>query len=411
VEAAGSDGVRGASRRLSFDAQDALRLACIAWLALVGFLLLATIAERWDDDASFTHRDFHAFWLGATRMRAGESPYAHDAQPFLFPPHAAMLVLPLGWLSERAGFVALDVLGAIALVLGVFALARRVGLAAREAQTAALCAWAWPAWIFTAYLGQLSGLIVGGTAAALALVLGARTPARDLACGALIAALTIKPQLSLALLVVLALTRAWRALAAAVALIAVLVAVGYALLGPGAYAEWRALVAWWSDALEAAPGTWWRQFTLYAFVRGAGAMTGAGQGAARAVTAALGVPIVVMGFAVVRRALAKAEPLLTVRAMGLVVLATVALNGYLFYYDALLLVVPALAVFAARGTYAGWARGVAIGCAALSWILCLATPLFAQGSVPLPGLVASAWLVVELVDLARRVRAPEEAAA
>jgi hypothetical protein len=92
------------------------------------------------------------------------------------------------------------------------------------------------------------------------------------------------------------------------------------------------------------------------------------------------------------------------RAAALLALATVALNAYLFYYDALLLVVPASVAFLLRATYAPRARAAVATLATISWVLQLVTPLFGQGGVPLPGLVATMWLVVEGLDLARALR-------
>ena len=203
-----------------------------------------------------------------------------------------------------------------------------------------------------------AGLYLALLAGGLVLLADERMKQNEVVIGLVAALLVLKPQLSFGLLLVMLFRRAWRAWAVMVLASVVLAAISVPILGVDSFPTWLEQMSWCGAALETASTTWWRQFTLYAFVRGAGAALGVGQGASRIVTASLGVPILLGGFGVIRRALANPERPVVVRALGLVVLVTVALNGYLFYYDALLLVVPALAAFAARGTYAAWARGV-----------------------------------------------------
>ena len=103
------------------------------------------------------------------------------------------------------------------------------------------------------------------------------------------------------------------------------------------------------------------------------------------------------------------------RAVSILVIASIALNAYLFYYDAAFLVVPWMIAFLTYTTYAPITRALIVIVAVASWVLALTTPILQQGGVPLPGLVATIWLLVEILDLffgkrAMRVTPPAEPA-
>jgi hypothetical protein len=377
------------------DAHDAARLASFVVAAALTCLVVSFLADAWGDDAAFAHRDFHPFWQAGARALSGRSPYERTTQPFVHPPIAIPIVATFALVSERAAFVVVDLLMIAALVCTLVAIARACGASARERATAIAVGATAPSFYFALFLGQLSGLYVACFAGCFAaLALGA-----DVVAGILAGLLTIKPPLALAPVLGIALARSRRAgLAFVITMLALMV--GSLPWGIDAWPTWTSDARWWAATLEAAPGTWWRQWTLYAFVRSSMAEVGLSEAAARLVSAVVALPLA--GLAV--RAAAPAmrrDAAFRMRAGAVLALATVSLNAYLFYYDALLLVAPALVAFFLRETYAERARVAITALVVVSWALQLVTPLFGQGGVPLPGLVATLWLVVEALDLVR----------
>jgi hypothetical protein len=170
-------------------------------------------------------------WLLGTLTFAG-GRYA----PFLNPPLAALLVLPLALLPAPLGF-ALFALASVAAI----AISHRVltsGLGCPPYPTA-LALLAVPGVLGLA-LGQWAALLT------LALVLALRVlPRRPVLAGLLLSLLLIKPQYLWLVPVMLAVTGRWRALAGLAVGGALMAASSLALVGPAQSA------AWLSDALTA----------------------------------------------------------------------------------------------------------------------------------------------------------------
>jgi hypothetical protein len=80
-----------------------------------------------------------------------------------------------------------------------------------------------------------------------------------------------------------------------------------------------------------------------------------------------------------------------------IVLATCALNSYLFFYDASLLALPAATLALAPWRSTGLRR-LAIAAAVLSWLLQVEVA-FIHENPPLGGVLAAVWLAAELADL------------
>lgn len=386
------------------DAHDVARLAALVVIALMSLLVVTFLVDGWNDDAAFAHRDFQPLWDAGVRALSGESPYLRSSQPFVHPPLAIPLMASFALMPVRVAFVVAGVLGVAAFVGALALLSRASGGTERDRATAIVVGASAPSFYFALFLGQLSGLYVlcfAGSLAALAL-------GSELAAGILAGLLLIKPPLALAPLFAIAAARSRRALAV-VGVTALALFVGSLPWGLDAWPTWMRDAGWWAATLEDAPGTWWRQWTLYSFVRSSMAEVGLGETAARGVSLAMTLPlagaVAWLGARALRRDAAGPSGVgLRMRAAALLALATVALNAYLFYYDALLLVVPAVVAFLARDTYAERARVAIAALVLVSWVLQLVTPLFGQGGVPLPGLAATMWLVVEGVDLARALR-------
>lgn len=384
-------------------------------MAIFALVMTGYVRDQWSDDAQFTHRDFHNFHNAGTRIRAHEAVYQHDEIPFLLTPLAAPAVVALSYVPEHAAFVLAALVTALMYVFAVIFVARTCRGDPRSTITACFLACSMPPFWFALYLGQLSGLYLFLLAPSLALLAvpkaEGRTHGTEAIAGVLTAVLFVKPQLALVVLVVAVLRRAWAALAAFAIVLLALWGLSIPFLGVRAFLEWREQVAWCTDALEGADTTWWRQFTLYAFLRAVGQRGGLEIEFARWLYVAIVVPMGIATLLAVRAALAPDDRKLALRAVAILVLASISLNAYLFYYDAAFLVVPWMIAFLAYQTYAPATRTLIVIAAVASWVLALTTPILQQGGIPLPGFVATIWLVIEIVDLSRELRARTRAQA
>lgn len=396
-------------RRFRIDGHDAARLCSIVIIAIFAMAMYGYVRDQWDDEAQFTHRDFHNFHNAGVRIRAGEDVYQHDEIPFLLTPISAPAVVVLSYIPEHVAFVLAAIVTGALYLAALWIVIRTCKPDPRSAITAAFVAATMPPFWFALYLGQLSGLYLFLMSASLALLAVPRSEGRsarsEALAGVVIAVLCVKPQLALVALLVVVLRRAWPALAAFVVTLLLLWLVSIPFVGVDAALVWREQVTWCTEALETADTTWWRQFTLYAFLRAVTARGDMDMTVARGLYVAIVLPLGIATLLAVRAALAPDDRRLALRAVSMLVLATISLNAYLFYYDAAFLVVPWMIAFLAYQTYASVTRGVIVLLAAISWVLALTTPILQQGGIPLPGLVATIWLVVEMIDLSRGMRA------
>lgn len=378
-------------------------------MAIFAMAMAGYVRDQWDDEAQFTHRDFHNFHFAGTRIRAGEEVYQHDEIPFLLTPIAAPAVVVLSYIPEHVAFVLAAIFTGLLFLAAIVLVTRTCRPERRSAITACFVAATMPPIWFALYLGQLSGLYLFLLSVSLALLAVPRTEGRtrrtEAIAGVAIAVLCVKPQLALVALLVVVLRRAWGALAAFTTVLVVLWLCSIPFVGLDAILRWREQVTWCTEALETADTTWWRQFTLYAFLRAVTARADMDMGVARTLYLAVVVPLGVATLLAVRAALAPDDRRLALRAVAILVLASISLNAYLFYYDAAFLVVPWMIAFLAYQTYASITRALIVLIAAVSWVLALTTPILQQGGIPLPGLVATIWLVVEIIDLNRGLRA------
>jgi hypothetical protein len=399
-------------RRFRIDGHDAARLIAIVCMAIFTILMTGYVRDQWSDEAQFTHRDFHNFWNAGVRIREGEPVYQQDEIPFLLTPLAAPFVVVLSWIPERIAFVTAAIVTAALYLAALVIVALACPADRRSRITACFLAASMPPLWFALYLGQLSGLYIFLLASALVVLARPRAEGRtfrtELVAGVLLAVLFVKPQLALVGLLVAALRRSWGAIVAFVVVASILWVVSIPFVGAHAFVEWREQVAWCTEALEGARSTWWRQFTLYAFIRASTANALMDVETARWLYLGTTLPMGLATLLAVHRALRPDDRLLALRAIAMLVLATVALNAYLFYYDAAFLVVPWMISFLAYQTYAHLTRALIVVAAAISWVLALTTPILEQGSVPFPGLVAAIWLGIEIVDLTRGERRRRE---
>jgi hypothetical protein len=373
-----------------FGRDDAIRIACLAWIVLCGFGYAAALALDWDDETRLSARDFWCFFRAGELLLAGQSAYAQVDRAFANPPFTLPLVAVLPSLGVRGAYVVIAVVGSIAMVLGAAATVSLGEGSARERGTVALAIATSPSFFLALHLGQLSGVYFALLSGALALLVSGRHGA----AGAMAALLLAKPNLAVALIGAALVVRAWRFLAA-LSVVALALLVVSLPFGLAAWSEWLGAVAYLAQRHDAAASDLWKQHTLYALVRST--LTAA---TARIAWAAVAVAIgaaIVATLVALRSRLEERE--IGARVASLIVLATCALNTYLFYYDTLLLALPAAMLFLAR---ASWTRRglhrAAIACAVAAWIL-QAEVTLVHDHRPVLGAVTTAWLLIELLDL------------
>lgn len=384
-----------AEPRPRFTRGDVVRLVSLAWIAVALFGWWSVLAVQWDDDPAMIRRDYYCFFRAGELFLLGEDPFSQEDHAFVNPPFTLPMVIGLSWAGLRGSYVVLAMLGALGWLAGCV-LATRFGEASEERRATLVFALLTAPCAFLAlHLGQLSGiyfLILAGT-----LLLFSR--GHDRGAGALGALLLAKPNFLVAVVLAAFVLKRPRFLIAlgAGALALVLFSLPFGL---EAWVDcWHALsrLAHRHDTVAA---DYWKQFTVYAFFRAVLFGVDASGIAARLVTGA-----VLLGFgaailSTLRRHRARwGEPGMAARLASILVLATCALNTYLFFYDAVFLALPAATLFVADTT---WARPrlrmLAIVSMALSWLLQVEVA-FIHENPPLAGVVAALWLVLELVDL------------
>lgn len=189
--------------RLYFDGQ-------LAWL-YDGFRFTALLNARF------------APWL------AGPLPL----HPWLYPPHALLLLLPFGWLPFAPAGILFLTVGFVAIVAAAWCFATTGTERAVHAVSLALC----PATAVTVCLGQ--NTFISG---ALFLAGFGMLRRRPLIGGALLGVLTYKPQLWLMVHVALIAARQWKALTASAVAALLLFAASVALFGLEPWRAWIALM-------------------------------------------------------------------------------------------------------------------------------------------------------------------------
>jgi hypothetical protein len=382
-------------RKPRFDRDDVVRLAALAWIAVALFGWWSVLAVQWDDEPAMIRRDYYCFYRAGELLAAGDDPYSQRDHAFVNPPFSLPLVLGLFHLGLRGSYALLAAAGTLAFVLGCLLTSRLGEASARRRETLVFAMLTTPCLFLSLHLGQVSGLYFAMLAGSLYLL----SRGHDRAAGVVAALLLAKPNLVVALLGAMLLSRRWRFVLAFAAMGALLVVIGLPY-GAEVWSDcWDALgrLAHRHDVVHA---DHWKQFTVYAFFRSVLWAWDEGGLWARVVTAAI-----TLAFAVpiVRVLLAHrdrwSEPLVFARLASVIVLATCALNSYLFFYDASILALPAATLALAPWRSAGLKR-LAMIAAALSWLLQVEVA-FVHENPPLGGVLAAVWLAAELADLRR----------
>ncbi|RAI42606.1 glycosyltransferase family 87 protein [Rhodoplanes roseus] len=334
-----------------------LALACAYPVLLIG----SALRGEWLVDASGHPiiNDFVTMWsagltaLAGTPTAAWDWPAAKeltvavlgrpfpDGYPIFYPPHFLLLAAPfsaLPWLPAMAVWLAVTTPLYVATVRGF--------LPGREGT---ILAFAFPAalWnVTTAQNAFLTTALLGGAMLAL--------PRRPVLAGCLIGLMTYKPQYGVLIPLVLVAGGQWRAIAAAAAVTAALVAVSWLVLGGAAWVAFvQAMPAARETFLTLGLGNWTKLQSVFGLVRSLGGselVAWTVQGGVGAAVAA--------GLWVLWRSPAP-HPL---KAAGLAAGALL-VTPYAYIYDMTLLVIPVAVLLRGdleRGFRPGEAAGLAL---------------------------------------------------
>ena len=379
--------------RVTWD--DMIRLVAIGWLAATLFGWWSVLATQWSDDALLENRDFYCFVLAGELHVAGDDAYSRHDHAFVNPPFSLPLVGLLGHLGLRSSYVLLAASTTLAWLLGV-ALACSLGRASqRDRETVAILVTTTPCFFLGLHLAQLSGVYFALLAGALVLL----GRGRDGPAGLVAAGLLFKPNFLVALVLAAVLLRRWRFLAAVVVGSAALVVPALAY-GEETWASFYDALAYLAHRHDTVREDYWKQFTLYAFFRASTHPVDESGWGARALWALVAIPLgALIAHRMATLRTRASDPEAFARLASVIVLATTALNPYLFFYDAIFLALPAATLWLARSSWRSPSRWrIALACAALSW-LAQVEVAFVHGNPPVAGVIATLWLVIEVVDL------------
>jgi hypothetical protein len=367
---------------------DAIRVPLMIAAAAANGAVALAIESSWATD-EVLRRDYRVFWDAGKRLLEGRLEGIYDAQPggfpFLHPPPVIVLSAPLGTLEPRTAYAILTALSIAALIASALAL-RALRPRAGEHDLVWLAAVTSAPWLIAVILGQPAAFFL----ALWLLGLAALERERPLASGLVLGMLFVKPPLALA---GLALGIRRPSVALGMLATAGLLALISLPAGLARWPEWLEALGRVGGELASGELALWKQHTLLASL----------ESVAPAPVAWLGWTLAALPLgALTLRAIGRVSVL---RAGGLLVLATLALTPYAYYYDALLLAVPGACLWLERERYPRRARRViaAIACATFAWQHAAFFVLQAEGP-PLAGALVSAWLGAELwaTERARR---------
>jgi hypothetical protein len=362
---------------------------------MLGFGLPRTIRGTGITDQEGNRRgpDFLTHYTAGRMVLAGDAAHLYDLQvqaatqeaalgasldrpsPFLLPAAAALLFAPFALLPYS---VAATLWSVVTVCLMAFSLRQVWPLSPLRGQVHG--AFAALALIGTFPVGMN---LVGGNNAALWLTvyaLGARCllTGRAVAAGLVLGFGALKPQLFLAVPVLLLVQRRWQLLGAFAGVTGLLAVLSLFLIGPDGAREYVDVLTSDTYRSEVAIPNAWRMLSLPAFVRGA---VPGGNDLAIVVIVIGG--LVLLGWAVWRAPL----PV----AFAATVLVSVAIDPHCFLYDGMVLAVPILLL--AGGTGWGAPSWALAALWLLTWAVRFRTP-------PEPGSIGAVpWAVLPLLVL------------
>ena len=355
-------------------------------------LLVAGADTIEDKDWVGFYRVGWLFWRGELSRLYGE--VVQSQQPFLYPPYAVWLCAPLGlWSSPWPPYLACAATAAAGAFVAVVVAAKTWARTATwsRALTAAIVLVASAPWLGCVTTGQLSGLLL----AALMGSLAAWHAGRPLLAGLLLAVLALKPNLLAPVALLVVVGRHGRVLAGLALGLAALLA-STAPLGLVLWSDYRdASDRVVEQAFHGELAPWMHQTLLAFWIWAAGEEQ-------RVDLAWLGWMITAaVATALVVRSWWTRRPEQVARRLGQAVLFAVAVTPYLYFYDGLLLALPALVWSFDRGSYARESSWRACGLCLLAIFTWQHVAMFAHytGCPPLVGPLCLLWLAIDVRDL------------
>lgn len=315
-----------------------LRLGALLCFGVIVLLMAAWVLT---DPSENLQTDWTAFDTTANRLFDGEAiyrPYEKGVEdlPYLYPPYALWLVVPLAPLGFYGSFFA-----SLALSLGsTVAAVRLVGRLAPpdrlSTRTALVVAATTGATITSALIGQYSGLLALGVAASAYLT----SRRRPFAAGAALALLLLKPYLLIVALPFIVWSRSWKMLQGALVASAAVLTSSLAF-GFGRWAGFFGNAESMLDLQRENGVPWHKMVTLHA-----GLVKWVGLDGSEAPALFLWfVAASVLGVAVLRRWTPSAFVESPLWAFASLALFLVAGNLRLYFYDGLLVAIGALLYF------------------------------------------------------------------
>lgn len=360
---------------------EAARVALLVLAVLLHGVLGLSLAASWGTD-EFSRRDWSAFRDAGQRVLEGDVAGLYDPRPggfpYLHPPWVAAILAPFGGLGDAAFYALMVALQLGGLALALVAL-RRLEPEREGQDVVVLGVLASAPWVIGLVLGQPSALVLGAWLGAFWLL----DRERPVAAGVLFGLCAIKPPYVVAPVILALLSRRPRILAGMLGALAALFAVS---LFVGQWPEWLAAIERTLGDVSAAHVALWKQHTLLAFLRAI---------APRPV--ALGIyGLAVVGFAFLFWRVRGVE-VPSLRVAGWLALGTLTLSPFAYFYDALLLAIPAASLWLGRDGYPKGARA-ALAILAVATFAAQHLGFFAlQEGPPWCGLLVSGWLLVEML--------------
>ncbi|MFO0708430.1 MAG: glycosyltransferase family 87 protein [Sandaracinus sp.] len=380
-------------------------LALFAFLVLATYLGLLLVDDVRAGDRLFL-RDYYCFYRAGELVLSGGTGYEDEYRTFANPPFTLPVVAAIALAGPDGSYWVCLGLGTILTVLGMLALAQIPGVDRRYRLTMILAALASPSLTFALHHGQatpvylfLSAIVIYGWCAE-----------RDVVAGIAAGLLCAKPPLAIAVLAIGTVSRPRAFTIAWVSTLAALLAVS-APFGLESWRGFRGAVDTLVERHETATNSWRIQLTFYAFVRMLiWKIMGSPEDALRGREIARGLALVTSAAAgawgLALRVRARADWHLPthrvermVRLGSMAMLATIALNLYLFYYDSALALIPTMFLFTHESAWRSRARWwLALVLAMAIWIAQVLPMLWNDGPNPI-GLLALVWLGLELTEL------------
>ncbi len=360
-------------------------------LSFVGFGIGTILAAVYIRVAA--PNDWRLFYDTALLLVSGRTdviyPGVTAGYPFLYPPPFLWHVAWLGFLSPGGAHIGLVLVMVTALLAALWLLHRGLNDRGRRLDSWIFVVLSSASWFWLLAAGHIAAWFVLLVAGSLLLW----TSGREFAAGLVLGLLAIKPHYCLPVLLCVVLARAWRVLAGALIVVAML-ALSTLPLGGDLWTRYFVQFGSLKGVVTTIPP--WKQITLLAFWRSV--FGDAQPWIAAAATALTAAPcIAVVGLAWIRKArTARAVP----RLLGLTVLMLLSCNAYAFHYDGLLLTIPG-AVWYLRGhEYANSKHHLAAGVAIfLAYVAQHASTLLHESSVAWTGPVLAVWLIIDGSDL------------